>query len=210
MPFGRGKHFLGDASRALDYIIGGWQVTNTFNYSSGLPWTASIGECGEIADAGPCRPNLTGQGFKVGPHKVNGYIYEFTPVAPLAYSLTPADNGVDSCTLARPVSGAFSLPACGTIGDAGFDTFTGPNTFFSDLSLTKNFKITERINARFRFDAYNVFNHVNYGFNSNQGNTCVDCAANADAGRVDDIEADGSPGSPTGMRQLQFGLRVTF
>jgi hypothetical protein len=210
LPFGRGKHFLGDASRALDYIIGGWQVTNTFNYSSGLPWTASIGECGEIADAGPCRPNLTGQGFKVGPHKVNGYIYEFTPVAPLAYSLTPADNGVDSCTLARPVSGAFSLPACGTIGDAGFDTFTGPNTFFSDLSLTKNFKITERINARFRFDAYNVFNHVNYGFNSNQGNTCVDCAANADAGRVDDIEADGSPGSPTGMRQLQFGLRVTF
>ena len=27
---------------------------------------------------------------------------------------------------------------------------------------------------------------------------------------ITDIEADSSPGSPTGMRQLQFGLRVTF
>ena len=216
LPVGKGKRFLGDANRALDLIVGGWQVTNTFNWSSGLPWTASIGECGEIADVHTntgddvCRPNLTAQGFNVGPRKVDGVWYEFTPVAPLAYNLTPAQVGVDTCTLARPVSGAFSLPACGTIGDAGLLSFTGPHTFFSDLSLTKNFKITERISARFRFDAYNVFNHVNLGFNSNQGNTCVDCANNADAGRIDDIEADGSPGSPTGMRQLQFGLRVTF
>lgn len=210
LPFGRGKHFMGDASRALDYLVGGWQVTNTLTWSSGLPWTATIGECGEIADAGPCRPNLTGQSFNVGPRKVNGIWYEFTPVSALAYNLTPADNGVDSCTLARPVSGAFSLPACGTIGNAGFDTFTGPRVFFSDLSLTKNFRITERINAKFRFDAYNVFNHVVLGFNSNQGNTCVDCSTNSSAGQITDIEGDGSPGSPTGMRQLQFGVRVTF
>ena len=214
LPFGRGKHFLSDASRALDYVVGGWQVTNTLTYSSGLPWTASIGECGAITGGiGPCRPNLTGQSFQVGPRKVNGVWMEFVPISPLAYNLTPADVGVDSCSLARPTSGAFALPSCGTIGDAGFDTFTGPNTFFSDLSLTKNFKITERINAKFRFDAYNVFNHVNFGFNSNQGNTCIDCAGpgnGGNAGQIQDIEADGSPGSPTGMRQLQFGVRVTF
>jgi hypothetical protein len=216
LPFGRGKRFLGDAGRALDYLVGGWQVTNTFNWSSGLPWTASIGECGEITGGvGPCRPNINGS-FQVGPRKVDGYEVEYVPVAPLQYNLTPADNGVDSCTLARPVSGPFSLPACGTIGNGGFDTFTGPRTFFSDLSLTKNFRITERINAKFRFDAYNVFNHVNFGFNSNQGNTCIDCAGPTttggaqNAGQITDIEADGSPGSPTGMRQLQFGLRVTF
>ena len=211
LPFGRGKHFLSDASRALDYVVGGWQVTNTFNYSSGLPWTASIGDCGEIAGGiGPCRPNLTGKNFQVGARKVNGVEVEFVPVPSLstASELTPGDVGMDACTLARPVEGAFSLPACGAIGNAGFDTFTGPNTFFSDLSLTKNFRITERINAKFRFDAYNVFNHVNFGFNSNQGNTCIDCGGNA--GQITDIEADGSPGSPTGMRQLQFGLRVTF
>jgi TonB dependent receptor-like, beta-barrel len=209
LPFGKGKRFLGDSGRAMDLIVGGWQLTNTLNWSSGLPWTASIGECGQIADTGPCRPNLvSGQSFNVGPRKINGVWYEYQPVAPLAYTVGPADVGTDTCTLARPVSGPFSLPACGTVGNAGFDTFFGPSAFFSDLSLSKSFSITERVKAQFRFDAYNVFNHVVLGFNSNQGNTCIDCSGNA--GQITDIEADSSPGSPTGMRQLQFGLRVTF
>jgi len=209
LPVGQGKAFLGGINRLENLLIGGWQITNTLNYSSGLPWTASIGECGLIEDTGPCRPNLVnGQSFDVGPHKVNGQWYEFTPVAPLTYNLTAADAGVDSCTLARPTSGRFALPACGQIGNAGFDTFFGPRGFFSDMALSKTFGITERIKAQFRFDAFNVFNHPVLGFNSNQGNTCVDCTGNA--GQITDIEADSSPGSPTGMRQLQFGLRVTF
>jgi outer membrane receptor protein involved in Fe transport len=212
LPFGKGKKFFGDASRVMDYVIGGWQLTNTLNWSSGLPWTATIGECGSITDTGPCRPNLVpGQSFSVGPRKINGVWYDFTPVASLAYPstvLTPANNGlVDTCTLARPVSGRFSLPACGQIGNAGIDTFFGPSAFFSDLSVAKTFPITERVKAQFRFDAFNVFNHPVLGFNSNQGNTCIDCAG---GGQIPDIEADASPGSPTGMRQLQFGVRVTF
>ena len=219
LPFGKGKRFMGGVGRGMDYVIGGWQVSNTVNWSSGLPWTASIGECGNISDTGPCHPNVVpGQSLSLGPHMVTSGcatggecgLYYFTPVAPLAYNLTPADAGLNSCTLARPVSGPFSLPACGTIGNAGENTFFGPRAFFSDLSLSKNFQITERINAKFRFDAYNVFNHPVLGFNANQGNLCVDCSGNADAGRIDNIEGDSSPGSPIGMRQLQFGFRVVF
>jgi hypothetical protein len=36
----------------------------------------------------------------------------------------------------------------------------------------------------------------------------VDCGANA--GKISDIEADSAPGAPIGMRQLQFGFKVTF
>jgi hypothetical protein len=209
LPVGKGKMFLGDVSRPVNFIVGGWQLTNTLNWSSGLPWTASIGECGLIEDTGPCRPDLVkGQGFSVGPRRVNGTWYDFIPVAPLAYNLSPANVGQDTCTMARPTSGHFALPACGAIGNAGSYNFFGPSAFFSDLSVAKNFPITERINAQFRFDAYNIFNHPVLGFNSNQGNTCVDCTGNA--GQITDIEADASPGSPTGMRQLQFGVRVTF
>jgi hypothetical protein len=209
LPVGKGKMFLGDVSRPVNFIVGGWQLTNTLNWSSGLPWTASIGECGLIEDTGPCRPDLVkGQGFSVGPRKVNGTWVDFVPVAPLAYNLSPANIGQDTCTMARPTSGHFALPACGAIGNAGSYNFFGPSAFFSDLSVAKNFPITERINAQFRFDAYNIFNHPVLGFNSNQGNTCVDCTGNA--GQITDIEADASPGSPTGMRQLQFGVRVTF
>ncbi|MGB7435126.1 MAG: TonB-dependent receptor, partial [Candidatus Acidiferrum sp.] len=218
-PIGRGKKFLSNISRPMDYVIGGWQMSNTLTWSSGLPWTASIGECGEITDTGPCRPNLVrGQSFNTGPHTITSGcatggecgLYYFTPVAPLTYNFAGVTSGTDSCTLARPVSGAFALPACGQIGNAGFDTFTGPRAFFSDLSLMKNFRITERLNVAFRFDAYNIFNHPVLGFNSNQGNTCVDCATNPSAGQITDIEGDASPGTPNGMRQLQFGLRVTF
>jgi len=209
LPFGRGKRFMSGVSRAMDYVVGGWQLTNTTNWSSGLPWTPSIGECGLIEDTGPCRPNLVpGQSFSVGPRQINGVWYDFVPVAPLAYNLSPANAGMDTCAMARPVSGRFSLPACGTIGNAGIDSFFGPSAFFSDLSVSKNFPITERIQAQFRFDAFNVFNHPVLGFNSNQGNTCIDCGGNA--GQITDIEADSSAGSPTGMRQLQFGFRVTF
>ena len=209
LPFGRGKMFMSGINRAKDLLVGGWEVTNTLNWSSGLPWTPSIGECGQIEDTGPCRPNLVpGQSFSVGPRKINGVWSEFAPVAPLTYNLSPANVGMDTCAMARPVSGAFSLPACGTIGNVGINTFFGPRAFFDDLSVGKTFTITERVKAQFRFDAFNVFNHPVLGFNSNQGNTCIDCGGNA--GQITDIEADASPGSPTGMRQLQFGVRFTF
>lgn len=218
LPVGRGRKFLGDANRVTDLLIGGWQVSNTTNWSGGLPWTPTINECNQLTDAGPCRPNYNPGvgGFKVGPHDVNGVLYEFTPVASLETTSVVSDaqaagiTGTDSCRTARPTAGPFSLPACGMIGNAGFDSFRGPRVFFDDMSISKKFTITERIHAEFRFDAFNVFNHVVLGFNSTQGNLCVDCASNADAGRIDDIEHDGSPGSPNGMRQLQFGARVTF
>src|SRR5262249_6479711 len=67
LPFGKGKKFFGDSGRAADLLIGGWQVTNTLNWSSGLPWTPSIGECGQISDAGPCRPDaVSGQRLSTG------------------------------------------------------------------------------------------------------------------------------------------------
>ncbi len=73
------------------------------------------------------------------------------------------------------------------------------------MALAKSFSITESVKAQFRFDAYNVFNHPVLAI---PGNTCVDCGG--DAGLITDIENDASPGSPNGMRHLQFGFRVTF
>jgi Carboxypeptidase regulatory-like domain len=216
LPIGKGKKYMSNVSRAMDYLVGGWQVTNTLNWSGGLPWTPSIENCGQIADAGPCRPNaIPGQALKTGVTQANGAMYWFTPVAAMneqlpAIAFSPVDlTGTgNACQTARPTSGPFAMPACGQIGNVGFDSYRGPHAFYDDMSLMKNFAITERVKAQFRFDAYNVFNHPVLGFNANQGNTCIDCGGNA--GQITDIENDNSPGSPTGMRQLQFGIRVTF
>ena len=218
LPIGRGKKYMSNTGRAADLLIGGWQVTNTLNWSGGLPWTPSLKNCGEISDAGPCRPNVVpGAGkLKTGVSKgTDGNTYWFQPITALdqapEISASPVDlSGTDTCPTARPTNGPFALPGCGQIGNVGIYSYRGPHAFFDDMALSKSFTITERVKAQFRFDAYNVFNHPVLGFNSNQGSTCVDCTLSSGAGRISDIENDSSPGSPTGMRQLQFGVRVTF
>ena len=225
LPFGKGKKFMGDAGRAANLLVGGWQISNTSNWSGGLPFTPSINHCGEISDAGPCRADLLpGQSISTGLHRdSSGNLTWFTPVTTLEQSPeiknSPVNlTGVDTCTASgRSVvsaftqltltSGPIALPACGHIGDARRNSLRGPRAFFSDMSLSKNFTITEKYRAQFRFDAYNVFNHPVLGFSSTQGNTCVDCAG---AGVIGAIEADASPNAPNGMRQLQFGFRFTF
>jgi hypothetical protein len=217
LPVGRGKKFMSNSGRLMDLLVGGWQVTNTTTYGTGLPWTPSIAECGNLKDAGPCRPNrIPGQQLHVGKKTApcdpsnptaGNCVYWFTPVSSLAYNLTPAQNGLDSCTFARPASGPFILPGCGQIGNVGLNSYRGPHAFYDDMALSKTFTITERVKAQFRFDAYNVFNHPVIGV-SNNFNGCVDCGGNA--GQITDIEADSAPGAPIGMRQLQFGFRATF
>jgi outer membrane receptor protein involved in Fe transport len=210
LPFGKGKKFMSGAGRAMDLAIGGWQVSNTLTWGGGLPWTPSVQECSEVTDVSICRPNMVaGEKLKTGVvNNANGTFW-YTPVAPLQYaSTTPL--GTNTCTLARPASGPFALPACGQIGNVGFDSYRGPHVFYDDMSLSKTFNITERYKAQFRFDAYNVFNHPVLGFNGNQGNTCIDTSCGANAGQITDIQGDNSPGSPTGMRQLQFGFRFIF
>ena len=212
LPVGRGKKFLGDSSRFMDYAVGGWQITNTLTWGSGLPWTPSLANCGQVSDAGPCRPNVVGnQKLATGVTRTANGTFWFTAIPTLSQALPEIPNSPtditgmdDSCQTARPTSGPFSLPACGQIGNVGFDSYRGPHAFFDDMALSKSFTITERVKAQFRFDAYNVFNHPVLGTPSN---TCVDCTG---GGQINDIEADAAPGSPVGMRQLQFGVRLTF
>jgi Carboxypeptidase regulatory-like domain/TonB dependent receptor len=218
LPFGKGKMFAGNAGRALDLAIGGWQITSTTNWSGGLPWTANAGECGFVNDTGPCLPNIKGS-FHVGaagsfthPVDINGkpngqpYVQYFTPVAGLAFNPADLTVGTDTCTLARPTSPPFSLPACGSDGNVGRNTFRGPRHFSDDMSIVKNFSFTERFKAEFRMDAFNVFNHPVYGFSSQDygatGGTCIDCGGNS--GQIRDIE------NGTTMRQLQFAIKLSF
>jgi len=208
LPFGKGKKYMGDAGRGMDYVVGGWQLSDTTNWSSGLPWTASIGECGNVTDTGPCRPNKVPGSFSTGVSgsidPVNHNLTFFTPVAPLFLDPNSVPVGTDMCTLARPTSGPFALPACGTLGNFGRNTFHGPRGFYDDLSVVKKFKLHERLNAQFRMDAFNIFNHPVYAFSQQNGaNPCVDCQG-GNNGKITGLEYG------TTMRQLQFALRFDF
>lgn len=189
LPFGKGKQFGGNMSRAADAILGGWQWNSTWTLGSGLPFTPSYSECNADRDTGPCRPDAVGS-FHVGAgafDPVTKSVKYFTPVAPLA------TNGA--------TSGPFRRPAVGTFGNIQRNSFTGPGEFLSDMSLFKNFTITERVKATFRAEFFNVFNHPVLGFSSAQGNTCIDCGS---GGVINSLQEG------TSMRQMQLGVRVTF
>ena len=189
LPFGKGKKYMSGANTLTDYVVGGWRLTNTTNWSGGLPWTPSYSLCDKDEDVGVCRPNSASGSFSLGVKRdTNGFLTWFTPIPVLA------TNGA--------TSGSFSRPGAGTLGNIGFDSFRGPHLFTSNLSLAKDFRITERYKAEFRMDANNIFNHPVMGFNANQGNHCIDCGG--DAGRITNIEQD------TSMRLLTFSLRFSF
>jgi hypothetical protein len=191
LPFGKGKKYMSGANTLTDYIIGGWRLTSITNWSGGLPWTPSYKDCGSDEDvSNVCRPNRASGSFPLGVKRdSSGFLTWFAPIPELT------TNGA--------TGGSFSRPAAGTLGNIGFDSFRGPHLFTSNLSLAKNFRITERFKTEFRMDANNIFNHPVMGFNYTQGNTCIDCAG-TDAGRITNIENN------TSMRLLTFGLRVSF
>jgi hypothetical protein len=185
LPFGKGKRFGGNASRALDLLIGGYQINTTTNWSSGLPWTPTYAgsECSIDIDTGPCRPLVIGslhQGTGDFDH-VKGIVPFYTPVPALA--------------LPGTVQGPFQRPLSGTFGSQR-NAFFGPSFFNSDMSLFKDFAITERFSGQFRFEAFNVFNKVNFG----NPNNCVDCGG----GNITGLAPNAL------MRQLNFGLKFMF
>ncbi len=202
LPFGKGKMFVGNAGRAEDLIIGGWQITGTTTWGSGLPWTPSTNECGGEEDVGICRPSKGTGSFHTGASglKISG-------------SGTPYEQFF---TALPSLTGPFTDPGNGKLGNVGVFSYTGPRVFYADASILKNFAVLERVKLQFRMDAFNVFNHPVLGFNNNQnGGTCIDCptptgAALPSTGIITDIEHDATPGSATGMRQLEFALKVIF
>lgn len=191
LPFGKGKKYMGNASRAMDYAIGGWGITNTTNWSSGLPWTPKFNNCDAEQDVGICRPNRGSGSFRTSLGKldpVNHTITYFTPVQDIT-----ATSGQ-----------AFTDPGAGNLGNVGRNSFHGPAGFYSDLSISKGFKITETAKAKFVFDAFNVFNHPVYAFSANNGaNNCIDCQG-GNNGKITGLEQG------TNMRQLQFAVRFDF
>ena len=95
---------------------------------------------------------------------------------------------------------AFVRQATG-FGDAGRNILTGPGFTDVDLSIAKDTKIKERVSLQFRTEAFNLFNHPNFGQPQNS-------LAVASFGQITATRTiRGDLGS---SRQIQFALRASF
>lgn len=187
LPFGRGKPYASNLPKWAEFAIGGLQMSGNLTWSSGLPFSVSYNECGSDIDAGPCWAAKTGSvNTNVGglqtPAAGSPFRQFFTPVAGFT------TNGASG--------GGFTRPAQDTFGSR--NSLYGPRYANVDFSIAKNFNITERANASFRAEIFNLFNHPQLGNPS----SCIDCAG---SGQITDIA-----GNIAQMRNIQLGLRFQF
>jgi hypothetical protein len=180
LPFGRGKKWGTDASKGLDYLIGGWQLNaNAFIYS-GQHLNVDYRDAGQDRDTGPNRPDVIGDITEGGGSK---------------------DKWFNTTPIGSPGS-AFSRPAKGTYGDMERGSLIGPGFWNVDASLFKRFHFTNTTNLEFRVEVTNVFNHVALG---NPDTTIgVPGNDNPNAGKITSTAPNWQ------ARRVQFAARFQF
>jgi hypothetical protein len=146
LPFGRGRRFGNDWSRATDFLLGGWQLSGIHVLQSGLALTATLGGSTVLNLGGErrARPNLVGD-------------------PELPESQRTIDRWFNTAAFA-----AFS-PAPQAFGNAGVGIMRGPGYANFDFTLAKDFRIDDRRRVQFRTEVFNAFNRVNLGVPNIQG-----------------------------------------
>ncbi len=195
LPLGRGHKFAGSASRPVNALVGGWQLSGIWLYQSGIPFTPSYTDCGRDVDTGPCRPNLVGDASVSDPSR--GGWFATAPAGTSGTGCVATATATPQLNANGCTRGPWNRPAPGTFGNVARNSFFGPHHFNADASLNKNFQITERWKGQFRAELFNAFNHVNLG----QPVATVDSAT---AGRIFNIA------TLSQMRKWQFGIRLSF
>jgi hypothetical protein len=172
LPFGKGGKFS-SGSPVVDALIGGWNFNGILSFNSGTAFDAGSGK--DIAQTG---------NYNYG----NGYGYERANLvgSPYPSNRSPAE------WINVP---AFQYPAADTFGDLGRDSLRSDWYKNLDLSIFRQFPITERFRLEFRFEMFNATNTPvwaipvtsmeapNFGAVTSTANTA---------------------------RQLQFGLKLYF
>jgi hypothetical protein len=178
-----------------NFLVEGWQLSGIFYASSGGPFT--------IGGIQPLSNNIGATANRAN----------YVPDAPGCNSEPIFEDWKDRSRNGFPVyvnAACFRVPAIGELGNSERNQFYGPRQWNFNMNLQKNTQITDSVQLQLRLEAFNVFNHKNYGnptFGWTQGaNTSaasvVNGTPNATAGTINDIVGT--------MRQIQLGAKLIF
>ena len=146
LPIGKGQRYGSNMPHVVDTLVGGWDVSALLIDQSGQPFSiSSQRSTTAVSGVGTTYAQYNGTDYSVGSvQKTGSGVYFFTP-AQIAQ---------------------FTYPAAFQIGNAGRNVFRNPSFNEVDTTLSKSFRITERHKLQFRAEAYNLFNHPNFGLAS--------------------------------------------
>lgn len=136
LPFGQ------NASGARGLLTKGWQTNFIMFWQTGQPFGITDSYTNSNGLAQINIPNITSDRPNLVPHK--SYT---TPGKGLQNWLDPT---------------AFTPQPAGTLGNEGNNPFHGPHTRRADMSVFKDFNVTEKLQAQFRAECFNISNTPNF------------------------------------------------
>jgi Carboxypeptidase regulatory-like domain len=122
---------------ALGHLLNHWNFAPLVRYQSGLPVNPLSGKDNSLTAVGNDRPDVISSTTYTGaPH---GLFYQY--INPGLYANNPT----------------------GKFGNAGHNSLRAPGYFDVDLAVTREFRFVERFTLQARGEAFNAFNHPNFG-----------------------------------------------
>jgi hypothetical protein len=167
LPFGPGKQFASNAKGVVGHVVGGWQLSGIVGLATGRPFTVDQASNTTLNSPMDQRPNRIASGKLTNPTR---------------------NMWFDPTAFVNPTQPY-------TYGNAARDLLDGPGWAEIDLGLHKSFKLTERFNLQFRWEAFNVFNRTNLA-------TPDATVGTQTVGMITSTE--------TPMRRQQIGLRLMW
>jgi len=209
----------------LGAVAGGWSYNGIWSFQSGAHWEPYANDSDpanlvEISNpANPCTAadvnggncqniggdwNLDG-GDNDRPNSTSSSLHESRSTwahgfCPGGFSFTNSGSSCLTGNFNQSGLPILSAPCLGCVGDLRRNQWLGPGQWWADMTLGKNFKLTERFNLKFEWQAFNVFNRPNFLLAVNGGG-----AHNA----LDD-GAFGTAAGTLNARNMQLGLKLSF
>jgi hypothetical protein len=150
LPFGRGQAFGRDANNWLNEAIGGWQVSGIETWHTGFAFTANNTDIAQFDTVSLAAD--TGELFTGPRSAVSSNIHVDTA------------NNNEVQFFANPTAAAAAFSPVTGLESGNRDTLRGPHFSNLDLSVSKDFPLaSDRYKIKFVAEAYNVFNHPNFG-----------------------------------------------
>jgi hypothetical protein len=177
-------------------LVSGWELAPVFSWQTGNPFMIVVS----------------------GSSGINGVGNTVTPTvnAPLQVSGNPLGQWISNIGAIQQ-AGNCSLttnPSACVFGNLRRNSVYGPGFTTMDLTLAKNTKITERMNFQFRVDAFDLFNHPNYGQPGPQSGGSLAVSYPSTGAIPSSFSTINSTRFPTGdsgsSRQLQMALKLQF
>jgi len=208
LPVGKGKHFL-SGSQVADKVLGGWKITQNWNFQSGVPMRF-YAPCNGLS----CMPNLLGDPSSGRASKTRQQLENqwFNP------SAFEAPFGSDPSVIQAISTGFYpdgtalnynTLDSWWQYGNAGVHPPSGraPGFWNVDAGLAKEFHFTENKYFELHWQVFNALNHQNLGIPNY--NWCLPPGPNGETdavhifgcqfGKITNVQTD--------PRTMQFGLK---